>query len=250
MSNHDQSQDMLVQDLLSGNYSSDELATTKVLDLSGLEIRSLPDDLFGHHFKSLESIVLAGNKLTWISGRFESERANVISLDLSHNYLFTLPRWVSVNLIGLRKLDISDNFFNDDSVECLGLASRWLRSLDDLDARNCRFKTIPVVFCRFPRLRRLLIGNKELSLNRWDRNCLPTIPSYLVNLQSLSELSIANAFVQSLPENLGELRNLRVLDISRNEIAFLPNSLVNLRALEVSRKHRHRINLCPSIETN
>jgi Leucine-rich repeat (LRR) protein len=77
-------------------------------------------------------------------------------------------------------------------------------------------------------------GNVDDFLPENDRNVIYDVPSHIVDLVGLVELSLANAFVSKLPENFGELKNLEKLDLHNNQISWLPPSFVLLAKLQVS----------------
>jgi hypothetical protein len=103
--------DELVCNLINGRYDHERLASLKELDLSNRGLSSLPEDLLGEHFESLETINLSHNMLTWVTGRFCSEREKVTTLDLSHNYLVSMLK----------------NFFPSLKWECLFI-SKFLQA--------------------------------------------------------------------------------------------------------------------------
>ena len=229
----DRESDDIIADLLKGVDIDDKVLNVKELDLSNRNLTKLPEHFFGPHFQNLERIDLSKNKLKSLPSRFESNSLTVSHLNVSHNRLTSLPNWMG-SLIRLKELSISWNPLEEYNVLNLNLLGKKSRLLRSLEAKNCRFETIPKVFCQNKDLRRMDFGNVDDFLPENDRNVIYDVPSHIVDLVGLVELSLANAFVSKLPENFGELKNLEKLDLHNNQISWLPPSFVLLAKLQVS----------------
>ncbi|MEG3638851.1 leucine-rich repeat domain-containing protein [Magnetococcus sp. PR-3] len=184
----------------------------KALDLSGLELTDLPDEI--------------------------GLCSNLESLDLSDNRLTTLPVALG-HLDRLQLLDLRDNQLTDLPENLVKL-----QRLAFLRMGNNRFSTLPMVVCRLSGLRRLVLrGNhlaslppelaglshlQELALHD---NRLSTLPENMDQLGHLETLLAPGNQIKELPESFAKLPALKRLDLSRNRIVDLPPELGGLRHL-------------------
>ena len=82
-------------------------------------------------------------------------------------------------------------------------------------------KVLPIALTRFPRLRDLT----------WWYGRLTQVPSFIGDLQSLQELSLASNKITYVAPEIGKLSSLRELGLSDNQITRLPNEICNLHEL-------------------
>ncbi|XP_015109989.1 leucine-rich repeat-containing protein 7 [Diachasma alloeum] len=153
-----------------------------------------------------EELSLANNNLTYLRDDIWTYLGNLRVLNLSDNFLSTLPSVISL-LIHLEDLDLSKN----------------------------RLSTTPDVILTFRSL-------KKLSLRD---NLLTELPDLEV-LEHLEQLDVSKNSLVSLPASLASLTRLKQLDLSFNHFRALPicvqQGLSNLEYLDVSGNIRLSLN--------
>ncbi|QZA58748.1 leucine-rich repeat domain-containing protein [Candidatus Rhabdochlamydia porcellionis] len=188
----------------------------KVLDLSNLNLTSLPDVFYFPSFLNrLSEITLSQNNLTSLPQSFKSLQALTV-LDLTDNSFAEFPELL-VKLPNLKYLDLSKN-----QLTQLPESLTELRALQALLVRGNQLTELPIDLGKLDKLEIL-----ELGINQ-----LKNLPESCVNLKNLKDLSIShNQFVR-LPEFIGSLSRLEELRIRNNQIQDLPESLIQLKALK------------------
>lgn len=183
-----------------------------------------------------------------LSGKVSDEiqrLQSLTTLNLCCNGFSTaLPKSVA-NLITLRSLDVSQNFFIGDFPLGLGKASRLMilnassndfsgfvpedlgnaSSLETLDLRGSFFQgSIPQSFSRLRKLRFLGLSGNNLT---------GEIPGELGQLSSLEHMILGyNAFEGGIPREFGNLTNLKYLDVAEGNLGGeIPAELGNLKLL-------------------
>nr|CRH07284.1 Conserved protein of unknown function. Containing small GTP-binding domain and Leucine-rich repeat (LRR) domain [Candidatus Magnetococcus massalia] len=184
----------------------------KALDLSGLDLTELPDEI--------------------------GLCTNLETLDLSDNQLSEIPLTLG-HLDRLQLLDLRGN-----KLRVLPENMVKLQNLAFLRLGYNQFSAFPQSICHLGKLRRLILrGNRleqlpdeltqlsqlqELSLHD---NRLSTLPDSLNQLEQLETLLLAGNQIRTLPESFAQLPALKRLDLSRNRITDLPPELGGLRHL-------------------
>lgn len=109
------------------------------VDLSVLNLKCLPDDLF-KNFSNLTTIVLSQNKLTEINKCLFKDLFSLKAIDLSYNKLNRIPQDAFANLSSLIRLnlsfndleDLDSNLFKDlINLKELALVRNQLKKLDE-----------------------------------------------------------------------------------------------------------------------
>lgn len=153
-----------------------------------------------------EELCLANNELTYLRHDIWTHLVNLRVLNLSNNFLQTLPSFVSL-LVHLEELNMTKNLLS---------------------------KT-PEVILRFTRL-------KKLSLSENSLNELPGLEV----LEHLVELNVSKNNLVSLPTAFVSLSRLKRLDISYNHFRTLPTcvqqGLADLEYLDISGNIRLSLN--------
>ena len=170
----------LLAAILAGQDSSDIAIKLKDANLSHCDLISLPENFFGSHFEELEQVDLSCNKLKSLPVKFTMEPI-ITSLDVSHNQLSVLPTWIGT-LFRLKELILSWNPLDESSVENLGELGKKCRRLRLIEAKHCRFETIPQVFCQNKDLFKMDFGNCNEFLPEHDQNVICEVPSHIVGL--------------------------------------------------------------------
>ena len=175
----------LLEVILNEREASDTVINLKYVNLSQRDLTSLPESFFGTHFKDLEQVNLSCNKLKYLPGKFTMDPI-LTSLDVSHNQLSVLPTWLGT-LIRLKELILSWNPLDESSVENLNELGKKCRRLRFIEAKNCRFETLPKIFCQNKDLFKLDFGNCNEFLPEHDRNVIYDVPSHIVGLVNFLE---------------------------------------------------------------
>ena len=185
------------------------------VNLSRNELESFPLCLINN--ERLEEVNLSHNKISAPSHPapdMTTMSVSVTKLDLSHNALTELPKWLSNLFPALARLNLASN--NITKLSCSPLELCCLKTLNL--SRN-KIKEIPKLFLRE-------CHNLE-ELNVTD-NSLRTLPESLAPF--LAKLKILRAAGNKLakeaspfvPRFILALWNLRVVDLARNELVQLP----------------------------
>ncbi|MFK7787577.1 MAG: leucine-rich repeat domain-containing protein [Crocinitomicaceae bacterium] len=147
----------------------------------------------------------------------------VTHLDLSALGLGELPKEIN-QFLGLRSLDLSENFIQEINFDTLRLTS-----LEELNlSKNPGFNTM------------FLEGLDKCSpnvrrINFSHTNSLSVSPD-LAKCEELTSLDLSNNWIQYLPNQLGKLDRLRTLNVSNNKLKMLPflDDLWAIHVLDIS----------------
>ena len=246
-----------------------------VLDLSGLALTSLPDEIvqltklteldvssnrfasLPPHIGQLDQLVrldLSHNQLASLPAEL-GRLTQLLSLDLSHNLLATLPPQLG-QLTRLSRLDLSHNLLSSVPPE-LG----DLKSLTRLHLTNNRLQQLPQTIGQLAGLTRMYVSHNRLSglpielgelanLTRLDasHNVLASVPPELGRLAKLTVLELADNQLTGLPDELDGLAKLTVLGLAGNRLESLPESLAGIAALENIHLHDNPgLHLSPTV---
>lgn len=239
-------------------------AQTGSLNLSGLRLTELPDELWelnhlstlGLHFNLLMTLPDVLGKLT-----------NLLELNLGSNLLLTLPEGLgyltnlsSLNLSFNQLTTLPDGLGNLSYLTQLYLSNNQLTSLPHslgnlahlniLDINHNQLTCLPDGLGNLSCLTSLYLGGNQLtclpdglgnlsrlSLLSLSGNQLSSLPDGLGNLTTLSKLYLHNNQLITLPDGLGNLTNLSYLSLSLNQLTSLPDGLshlTNLSTLDLS----------------
>jgi Leucine-rich repeat (LRR) protein len=164
----------------------------------------------------LETLVLAGNGLSDLSGRIGGLQ-KLRMLDLGHNKLAHLPDALG-DLGGLTDF----LYLHDNELTTLPQSLQRLTKLRYLNLSENAFETIPEVVTHMESLIELRVTD----------NGLMSIPDRVGRLSHLRELHLRNNKLTSLPESVGALSELRQIDLRGNPLMHLPAGLGALPRLE------------------
>ena len=187
------------------------------LTLSGLELSSIPTQIFKHLASlDLTEIYLDYNNLTELPGELCEHCQGLQTISLVGNQLAELPNSVS-QLDSLRQL-----FVNENQLASLPDSFGDLKSLVELNIVGNQISALPETFGQLENL---------VEVNA-DENKLSMLANSFGNLVKLEILELENNALSSLPENFGRLRSLRVLNLSGNKLLTLPESFSDLPRVE------------------
>ncbi|ABC29905.1 Leucine-rich repeat (LRR) protein [Hahella chejuensis KCTC 2396] len=183
------------------------------LDLKGLNIDSLPDDVF----KGLEHVkilYLSENSLSSLPKSI-SEMKSLKVVHLGWNEFKEFPVEL-FDIEGLKDVYISKNKIShiDEGLKNINSLRRIILSHNEL-------KEFPHVFTEMPKLKILDLGTNAIS----------EIPESIRNMSGLIGLSLSYNDVKAIPAGIGGLENLTMLDLSSNDLRSLPIEIAHLPKL-------------------
>ena len=199
-------------------------ATT--LDLSGLELEELPEELYylGH----LVDLDISNNKLVSLGNSLEYLN-KLGTLNARSNKLATLP----ANIGQLQKL-YSINLWNNKIVS-LPATFENLYLLEHLDIGINQIKQLDDIFGELQNLKHISLSNNKLS----------SIPNSITKIRNLQYLNISYNNITYIPESINYLSFLRSLNINKNELEFIPDCLGDLIDLEYLDMSSNKISYIP-----
>lgn len=197
-----------------------EARNQKTLDLSGLGLETLPDEL--------------------------AEMTHLEELDLKNNQLTRLPEWL-IGFTQLKRLRISRNQLTDFLPYEGGLPA-----LEELTFNNNQLTEFPSSLFTCPRLRKLLLGNNKIAylpeyigqllhLEHLDlgHNRLSEIPEFPYEILNLRFLYLSDNQLTRLPERIGNLHQLEILQAHNNALSELPPSLREIAPKLLPNDHKN-----------
>ncbi|MCP4097038.1 MAG: leucine-rich repeat domain-containing protein [Planctomycetaceae bacterium] len=174
---------------------------SKKLDLSNLELRELPDELF--LINNLEELILNNNRL-W---KFPFELAEISTLkilEMSLNGLDEIPSKIG-ELTELRKLD-----FGSNELKTLPSTIGQLHQLRILGCRSNELQELPETICDLENLEFLWLRENKIEI----------LPERIGQLTNLKDLDLRDNLMSRLPSTLGQLENLAKYAKLENEVGF------------------------------
>lgn len=176
---------------------------------------SFDEDNFCWDVKVDGSVLLSTKSLGALPNRVLTLQ-NVTKLDLSYNYLETLPDDLCNNLRSLKSLLLSGN-----SLQSIPDNIDLLTSLEEMTLGENRLHELPSSVGR-------LINLRSLVLNA---NRIESLPEEICNLAALEKLMLDENRLYNLPKNFGRLRNLQWLECPFNNLSELPEDFGSLTSL-------------------
>ena len=203
------------------------LTNLTMVKLGSNQFKRIPRVLMS--MKSLTCIDLSFNQISEIESFPEECWSNVKTLDLEGNALGKLPPSIM-----------------------------YLKSLKDLELRNCRLKEIPENIGRLKKLRELDVSHNQLteipaaikgciSLERLcvKNNKIKVLPKELFEIKSLAILEAGNNLLTEVPDKIARQCELRNINLSRNQLSCVPEALVQLQSLAVLNISNNRLKHIP-----
>lgn len=206
-----------------GKRTFENIKTLKVLNLSKNKLEFMSPDTFAST-DHLETLILSKNfffRQKLPSGTFAHLR-NLVSLDLSTNFISDFSTNLFSGLTNLRNLNLDDNKISPTSFDLL----YDLPNLESLSLSNCQLSALPEnSFRKNSKLRILnLSGNQLKSL----------VMDALKSIPNLISLNISRNFIPFVPKfALGTTPKLRILDLSSNFLGISSNHLTEANFLDV-----------------
>ncbi|XP_001993356.2 uncharacterized protein LOC6567172 [Drosophila grimshawi] len=157
-------------------------AGTQLLDLSGNDIQTIPDDIFAAaQLLNLQKVYLARCRLRFIERHAFRKLINLVELDLSHNQLAAIPSLALYHVSELRELRLTGNPITRVPDDAFGHVPQLVR----LELSDCRLSSVAV---------RAFAGlESSLEWLKLDGNRLSEVRSgTITSLASLHGLELAN----------------------------------------------------------
>ena len=213
----------------------DVLSTLTNLQILNFSYNKLRPPIKGIKIPSLQRLDLCYNMIDTLKKFIDGPHAELINLDLSHNYLKTLLNGSLQTTPNLKILNLSfnnivslktDNFLKLQNLRTLKIdnnlikevpASIFPESLIELDISFNLLKTLPE---NLTEIRILNVGYNQIS----------TLNDELINSHQLVNLNFSGNNLETFP-NIN-MKNLKILDISYNNLLHIPSTL-NLKNLPV-----------------
>ena len=190
--------------------------------------------------RNLRSLNLSRNKLEAIPPQFLDHCFALEILDLSVNFLITLPPQGAVTYNRLTHLKLSHNQLKERAPFYVPKFALQLQNLIALDISHNKITQVPSPSLWGTRcLRDLNLSHNRISKLNLDSNC-----SLWPNLSSLN---LARNRIDELPGDVGRLMNLTSLNVSNNPLREIPNELGKLKNLLEFPLEGLTLNIHPSI---
>ncbi len=185
-----------------------KVSESQVLDLSGLELVHLPDELW--ELELLEKLDLSRNQLSFLPDAI-GQLQNLRELWLWGNLFKDFPITLS-QLRNLQYLNLSRN-----RLSSLPNAIGQLRNLQYLNLADNQLTTLPPEIGQLQNLQRLDLSDNQLT----------TLPPEIGQLQNLQRLNLRNNNLTTLPSDLDRLTGLERLNLHGNPLTLtLPSHLL------------------------
>ncbi len=179
------------------------------LDLSGLELTELPEEI--GKLENLFLLNISENKLTKIGSEIGNLKF-LQNLDVRYNKLNAIPDEIS-HLKTILKLDLRNN-----NLTTLPISIGHLTSLQELYLSYNNITEIPDEIENLVNLKSLYITSNPLN----------KIPISICKLKQLTDLGLSNINLKSIPKEINLMKNLEYIDLSYNEIKELPYEITEL----------------------
>lgn len=222
-----------------GERTFEGLARIELMNLDHNQLSELPDTLFERsRLQMLENIILSNNKFETAPLKSLQRQYFFVSfVDLSHNKIREIPADDSI-MVNIKKLDLSYNPLNEDSVKNILSEPKTVR---DLNLAGTGIKSISSL--ETPFLQSLNLSDNQLTFvddKIFERATL--LESLDLSSNKLTNLKPLSLIWPKLP-------SLQVLDVSNNSFEVIAqgdfDSLEMLRTLSIQSLEK-----CSRIEKN
>jgi internalin A len=197
---------------LTNRAEYDAEGNVTALDLSGLELTSLPP--FVERMVHVKTLNLSENYLTALPPEI-GQLTNLRDLNVSENRLWTFPEEIG-QLTNLQYLAAWSN-----NLSRLPPTIGRLTRLHNLDLSDNRLTALPHAIAGLSRLQCLYLWGNHLT----------SLPPEIGRLTKLKYLSLSRNHLTALPPEIGKLIHLQDLDLSQNHLTSLPPEILNLTDL-------------------
>ncbi|KAG2383246.1 hypothetical protein C9374_004583 [Naegleria lovaniensis] len=137
---------------------------------------------------------------------------NITLLDLSNNYISSIPTWFATTLKSLTYLFLPNNYLYE-------LPENFceMKKLRELDLSYNAFEYIPSAILKLPNIITLDFSNNSLLL-------LPNDVSLLKN--TLTDLNISYNELREIPDDIRQLKKLKYFKYNENDLFYYTTSLI------------------------
>lgn len=215
--------------------SREEEDNTGSLDLSSLELKEIPEDVY--KLVNLEELNLENNEISTVP-LCVAKLKNLKYFCVSHNRIKT----ISDGIGKLSKLEILE--IDGNQLTSLPKSITKLKNLVSLDVQENHLKKLPEDIYLLQKLQKLdAFGNRLVALPigigslrrltelHLDSNQIRRLPKEIGRLENLKSLNLFGNKLKQLPDSLSKLKNLEILDLENNELDSLPKGIEQLKFL-------------------
>jgi internalin A len=187
----------------------------KHLDLSGLELTSIPSDVSA--LTLVQTLDLSDNQITTIPESL-GQLTDLRSLRLHQNQISVIPDFLA-QLASLQEINLSNN-----GISAIPASIGHLTNLSDLNLSDNQISILPAHLAELQRLRNFSIsgnqlkvihdslGNLSLDFFNMSNNLFEEVPAVVFRMTSLVQLDISgNPAIREIPPQILDLPNLKSL---------------------------------------
>ena len=263
--------DKILNNLVSGEKTEAALANIRELDLSELNIDSLPPLLdhctglvtlnLSHNaftavnlakYEKLVSINLSYNKLEHLSEDFMSAESlkNVKMINLTDNRISAIPP-VLAKMTSLNELYLGHNKLTAVGRELNGLKQLRIANFGNNEIKRfdmtCR--SLQILNFEYNQLKDMpeqIFTNRLLSLYA-GHNSFRKIPDSIVRCTSLASLRLEGNDIWYFPPEMQQMAGLKLLNLSECNLSFIPAAICILPNLETLYLNDNKLSTIPGV---
>lgn len=218
------------------------------INISENDIEEIPD--FINQISTLKEVNFSKNGLSKFP--LMSNLKLLEKVDLSHNKLRELPRWVG-KWKQLRHLDISYNQIRTLPASIgtwkeLRFLFAQYNFIGNLPNSIKNWKQVHTIHLDYNRIRKIPEGigrPKMLQRIYLENNFIKEIDDNIGNCSALQRLYLQDNKLTEIPPTLGKLKSLQILNISKNKLPQIPEELGTCRQLIRLSAHKNRLEKTP-----
>ncbi|KAJ8306189.1 hypothetical protein KUTeg_016734 [Tegillarca granosa] len=185
-----------------GGIKAHEVQQSKLLNLSGRNMDSIPDDIMAVAMKGqVNTVNISKNNYKDLPRNLILLEGTLRHLDVSFNKLTYLHSEISLYL-KLTSLDLRNNY-----LENLPLVMESLQELRELIISYNRFKELPMVIYHLKKLEILMADNNSISAIDVEG---------FRSMSMIATLDLQNNNIANIPPELGLCTQLKALELSGN----------------------------------
>lgn len=242
------------------------------LDISGKELRHLPDEVL--QCSKTQVLKFARNKIRKIPKLISCLRQLRI-LDASSNFLGSIPDTI-VNCTYLTELNLENNRLTalplnlgllnhlkilklgQNELESITNEIGFLESLSNLDLQGNKLWYLPFSIGNLHKLRQLNLSDnmfehlpmpvcrvRSLIILNLSGNQLISLAPDFDNLKNLKELNLSSNRLKVVPPAVCEAKQLRYLNLAANQLKELPLQLAKMSKLQVLHAQQNYLESLP-----
>ncbi|KAF0979611.1 hypothetical protein FDP41_001279 [Naegleria fowleri] len=176
------------------------------------------DDLFRQNYNPTQisaksqAVYFRYSILTQVPIQSLVDGSNISLLDLSNNYISSIPTWFATTLKSLTYLFLPNNYLYE-------LPENFceMKKLRELDLSHNAFEYMPSAILKLPNIITLDFSNNSLLL-------LPNDISLLKN--TLTDLNVSYNELREIPDDIRQLKKLKYFKYNENDLFYYTTSLI------------------------